>query len=70
MHTAQPQAARGCHVLCELDCLCNSIQVVNDKQVILTLLHDLSGFGGILRLEPRTVHMVIMSESKKLRLRE
>lgn len=61
---------RGCHVLCGLYRLCDSIQVVKDKQVIFTLLRGLSAYGGILRLSPRTVHMVLMSISEDLTLHE
>ena len=68
--TARKAHRRGCHVLCGLYRLCDSIQVVKDKQVILRVLRELSWYGNVLRLELRTIHMVLMTVSENLTLHE
>lgn len=67
---AENALREGCHLLCALYRLCNSIRVVKDEELVLAKLRHLVRYGGILPLEPRTVRMVLRSVSEESTLHE
>lgn len=49
----------GCHLLCELYCLCARIEVVRTRLEIMKKLHILVRHGDRLPLQPRTVRTAL-----------
>ena len=49
----------GCHLLCELYCLCAGIEVVRSRLEIMKKLRVLVRYGDRLPLQPRTVRTVL-----------